>query len=79
MICTTQRKLVSSHIKGNIFRWLLILVLLLENIFIPKTEENVFFVFFFPALFHSSICNRLMGFTFSDNLYQGRLASKVSF
>ena len=47
MICTTQRKLVSSHIKGDIFNWLLILVLLLENIFIPKTEENVFFVFFF--------------------------------
>ena len=29
MICTTQRKLVSSHIKGDSFHWLLILMLLL--------------------------------------------------
>lgn len=51
MICTTQRKLVSSHIKGDIFHWLLILVLLLENIFVPKTEEDVFFFCFFLHCF----------------------------
>ena len=73
MICTAQRKLVSSHIKGDIFHCFCLKTFLFLKL------RKMCFLFFFPALFHSSICNRLMGFTFSDNLYQGRLASKVSF